>query len=577
MLFASFDFLLFILPVLAIWWLLVERPVARTVFIVLASYFFYAASSKPPSGALPPHWAFAGLLVFSTFLDYFVSNRIHALDPGLDDPNTAERARRQRNAWLTVSLVGNLGLLGYFKYTNFFIEAFVDVANAFGAGWVAPHLDLILPIGISFYTFQTLSYTIDVWRRQLTPERDFLRFAMFVVFFPQLVAGPIVRASEFLPQLHQRKTLTRTEVDEALFRIFKGLVKKVVLGDWIAASFTDVVFDTPQDYTSLENLLALYGFTLQIYADFSGYSDIAIGTARLLGFTIPENFDRPYQARNLGEFWRRWHMTLSTWLRDYLFFPLGGSKGSSGRTYFNLWLTMFLVGMWHGASWNFVIYSNLHGAAMVFNRWNRERRKEPGGTGWRIAEVALAAVVLGLVAAYLGEAVLQLPASSAYGLGGASAVMLIVVCALPEKGGRVLAFFQILLTFHFTVLSRVFFRAEDLEVARTMCRKIVEFEWLGVRPGLFRVQGFVNWVTPHLETAPAAVRTAVLGVAEWGILIVLALGIAFHFTPRAWIDVRVKGLFTRLPAPVVGILYALLGLLLMKLLDGPRANIYFAF
>src|SRR5690606_13208187 len=184
-----------------------------------------------------------------------------------------------------------------------------------------------------------------------TPEPSFRRFALFVVFFPQLVAGPIVRASELLPQLHRRPKLRPDEIEWGLFRIFKGLIKKVVLGDFIAVYFTDIVFDNPGDFTSLENLLALYAFTLQIYADFAGYSDIAIGTAKLLGFEIPENFDRPYQARDIGEFWRRWHMTLSTWLRDYLFFPLGGSKGSKARTYFNLWLTMFLVGMWHGASW----------------------------------------------------------------------------------------------------------------------------------------------------------------------------------------------------------------------------------
>jgi alginate O-acetyltransferase complex protein AlgI len=592
MLFASFDFLLFFVPVLAAYWLLRGHAAARVAMLIGASYFFYMASSRPPAGELPPPWYFAGLLLLSTLLDYVSSLLIHRATPASKspDPAVAARAKRRRNAWLVVSLAGNLGLLAYFKYVDFFMQAAVDVIEALLPGTlgtnVAPKLAPILPIGISFYTFQTLSYTIDVWRERLTPERSFSKFALFVVFFPQLVAGPIVRANEFLPQLHRRPRLRADEIEWALFRIFKGLLKKVVLGDFIAAYFTDVVFDTPGDFTSVENLLALYGFTLQIYADFSGYSDIAIGVAKLLGFDIPENFDRPYQARDAGEFWRRWHMTLSTWLRDYLFFPLGGSKGSNARTYFNLWLTMFLVGMWHGASWNFVIYANLQGGAILFNRWNRLRKRSLART---LAIGLLAVPLFGLAMHGFGILVLELPVFDAALLAGISAGIFALIVMLPDpaqaeafkKGpefvrGRLLLAVHILLTFHFATLTRVFFRADDLDKAKAMIGKLLEFEPRGFREGLFRVQGVHDWLREVGDVTRWWMRPIDLA-AEYGLLILLVAGTLYHFTPREWVDERFRGWFGRLPGPVIGLVYAALCLLILHLLDGPRANIYFAF
>ncbi|EDM78675.1 putative poly(beta-D-mannuronate) O-acetylase (Alginate biosynthesis protein algI) [Plesiocystis pacifica SIR-1] len=603
MLFASFDFLLFIVPVLLAYWALRDRPAARVVLLLGASYFFYMAGAKPPAGRLSPPWTFAGLLVFSTVLDYVASMRIHARAKALRDPSqldlpASERpddpalasARRARNTWLTLSLAGNLGLLAYFKYVDFLLEATVDILQLllpgeFGEA-VAPQLAPLLPIGISFYTFQSLSYTIDVWRRRLTPEPRFGRFALFVVFFPQLVAGPIVRASEFLPQLHRRPKITATQVEAALFRIFKGLLKKVVLGDFIAVYFTDIVFATPGDFTSLECLLALYAFTLQIYADFAGYSDIAIGVAKLLGFSIPENFDRPYQAQNVGEFWRRWHMTLSTWLRDYLFFPLGGSRGSNARTYFNLWLTMFLVGMWHGASWNFVIYSNLQGGAMLFNRWNRLRERSPGASMmlWGVALPLFALAMYGF-----GMGVLDLPLDRAGVFAGICAGAFALIVALPlarrdddearKRRLRWLVPVHVFLTFHFSTLTRVFFRAEDLDTAKLMIAKLLAFEPRGVRAGLFRVQGLHDWLGAQAEALPQLTPLWAPGVwlAEYGLLLLLVFGTAYHFTPREWVDVHIKKWFTRLPGPALGLIYAALALLLLHLLDGPRANIYFDF
>jgi alginate O-acetyltransferase complex protein AlgI len=552
MLFPTFDYLVFLVPVLLATWALGHRPAARMLLLLLASYFFYMASPKTDPPPLP--WYFAGLLLASTVLDYAGGLAMGYFTPALDDtnPHVVLRARRARNAILLLSLVGNLGLLGYFKYTDFFVDVFADLAHAAGVPFVAPHLEIILPVGISFYTFQSLSYSIDVWRQRLTPERSFVKFALFVTFFPQLVAGPIVRANELLPQLHRRPRLSPAAMEEGLFRIFKGLVKKVILGDWIAAQFTDAVFATPEAYTSAEIMLALYAFTLQIYADFSGYSDMAIGSARLLGYDIPENFDRPYQAKNLGEFWRRWHMTLSTWLRDYLFFPLGGSRGSSARTYFNLWLTMFLVGMWHyspGTSWNFVIYANVHGLGMLYNRWNRERSRE--GSRWVRAFVTVAqALVLALACAGMATYVLDLPRPAAFFCSVFGFWMFLLVTWLPLQGGRLNTAVHVLLTFHFTVLSRVFFRASDFATAKTMVAGLLRFDADLVRPGL-------------------------LGEWMWAALV---LGTAYHFTPKAWVDVAAYGVFRRVPGPVLGLFLGLLGLGLMKLMAGaPRTFIYFNF
>ncbi len=591
MLFASFDYLLFFVPVLLGFWALRQHPAARTALLLVASYFFYMASARPPEGEISPPWYFAGLLVFSTILDFVASREIYKHNPGLDspDPAVAERSRRIRNAWLGVSLVGNLGLLAYFKYVDFFMSAATDILRAvlpgeFGDA-IAPQLAPMLPIGISFYTFQTLSYTIDVWRRRLTHEPSFRKFAVFVVFFPQLVAGPIVRANEFLPQLHRPPRIRPDEIEWALFRIWKGLLKKVVLGDFIAAYFTDIVFASPGDFTSLENLLALYAFTLQIYADFAGYSDIAIGSAKLLGFEIPENFDRPYQALDVGEFWRRWHMTLSTWLRDYLFFPLGGSKGSNARTYFNLWLTMFLVGMWHGASWNFVIYSNLQGGAVLFNRWNRLRKRTAVHAMllWGVGLPLFTAAMYGF-----GLAVLELPVDRAGVLAGIAAAVFALIVLLPQpvrkpgEPGRWAIPIHVLLTFHFATLTRVFFRSDDLDHAKAMIAKLLEFEARGVREGLFRIQALHDWLR---EQFPAVAEAEVPptwfaladGFAEWGILILLIVGTGYHFTPRRWVDEVFKSLFVKLPGPVIGLIFAALCLLIMHLLEGPRANIYFAF
>ena len=315
----------------------------RIAYVVLFSLFFYYKSSG----------IFFLLLIFSSVLDYAIAKLIYD-----------ERDQFYRKLYLVISLLVNLGLLGYFKYTNFFID---NVNLAFDENF--EFLDIILPVGISFYTFQTLSYTIDVYRKELEPTKSFMDFLFFVSFFPQLVAGPIVRASDFIPQIYKRLKLTKEEFNAALFLIIGGLLKKAVISDYISINFVDRVFDSPNSYTSFENLMASYGYAIQIYCDFSGYSDMAIGLALLMGFWLPPNFRTPYQSASISEFWRRWHISLSTWLRDYLYISLGGNRGGKFKTYINLFLTMLLGGLWHGASWKFVFWGVLHGSALAFERF----------------------------------------------------------------------------------------------------------------------------------------------------------------------------------------------------------------
>ncbi|MBK7153386.1 MAG: MBOAT family protein [Sandaracinaceae bacterium] len=349
MLFNSLDYFVFLALAVAGFWALARHRVARLAFIVVASCLFYMAAN--PKYIL--------LVLLSTVVDYVIGLQLGATED-----------ERKRRVLLVCSLVFNLGILAVFKYFDFWSSATASMASLlFGVEFSPFLLRWALPVGISFYTFQTMSYSIDVYRRTLEPKRSLLEFTAFVMFFPQLVAGPIVRASEFLPQLDGEPTLRREQVSRGLFLIGTGLVKKVAVADYLSANLVDRVFAQPELYTGTEVVIALYAFTMQIYCDFSGYTDMARGSALLMGFEIPENFDRPYQATNPAEFWRRWHMTLSRWLRDYLYFPLGGSRGGPVRAYFNLWLTMMLIGMWHGAAWTFVLYGFLQATVMVIHRF----------------------------------------------------------------------------------------------------------------------------------------------------------------------------------------------------------------
>jgi alginate O-acetyltransferase complex protein AlgI len=556
MLFASFDFLLFLLPVFIAYWALEGRPRARAAVLVAAGYFFYMAAPKPVDGPPPPRYYYVGLLIGTTLVDFLCGRWIAAAPPG----------SYRRRALLALSLSANLGLLGYFKYAGFLLEVASDVSRAVGSPLLVPAFSTVLPIGISFYTFQSLSYTVDVYRGRISAEPSLLRFASFITFFPQLVAGPIVRASQFLPQLYERPQLTRQDVDFALYRILKGVVKKVVFADFIAASFTDRVLASPAEFTALENWVALYAFTLQIYADFSGYSDVAIGTARLFGFRIPENFNRPYQALDVADFWRRWHMTLSTWLRDYVYYPLGGSRKGAGRTYANLWLTMFLVGLWHGATVNFVIYAVLQASAMVFNRFTRS---PPQSNAGRLLWLPLAALGPGLLVLGLAR-ILELPNPALLGVLSAALGFLIAIVPSADRA-PVFGPLHVLLTLHFSVLSRTFFRANSLSDAKTLLSKFVELDGLTLRRGLFANEP----LRAFLERTPSLAFAKPL--AEYAVLLLLLLGFLLHYFPAAWLERKSAGAFVRTPGVLVGAGIAVVIGLLGVLLAGPRPNIYFAF
>ncbi len=351
MLFTQPIFALFFVTVLASVWAARSNR-QRKLLLLAASYVFYAAWD----------WRFLSLILFSTSIDYLAGLRIHASDRG-------------GKGWMWLSVGVNLGMLGVFKYFDFFLASATRLIEPLGIE--TGTLQIILPVGISFFTFQTMSYTIDVYRRKLMPIRRFADFALFVSFFPQLVAGPIVRAAHFLPQLQHRPRWRDVPVRRNLKRLLGGFIKKACIADAIAIHVDDV-FSEPTLYTATAIWIAVLLYAVQIYCDFSGYTDMAIACAGLLGYDLGKNFDFPYLAVNLADFWRRWHISLSSWLRDYLYIPLGGSRGTAWKTARNLLLTMLLGGLWHGAAWTFVAWGGLHGLGLVVHRstaqWMARRR-----------------------------------------------------------------------------------------------------------------------------------------------------------------------------------------------------------
>jgi len=361
-----------------------HRPFGRVVVLFVASSLFYHAWASAMPG---PYRYLLALLLGTIVLDYYLGLWIERTE----DP-------RGRKALLVVSLCSNLGVLVFFKYADFFTQDVVSpVLDAFGIHQRIRVLHLILPAGISFHTFQSLSYTIDVYRRQLRATTSVVQFATFVLFFPQLVAGPIVRAQDLLPQLGALPALEARAATAGLFRIVIGLFKKIALADTLALALVDRVFEAPERFSAIEVIAGVYAYALQIYLDFSAYSDIAIGSAQVLGFTLPENFRTPYRSANLQEFWRRWHISLSTWLRDYLYITLGGSQGTPARTYLNLIATMVLGGLWHGASWAFIVWGALHGFGLAVTRYFQRATAEDPRAAWPLLRRCLSFASIGLV------------------------------------------------------------------------------------------------------------------------------------------------------------------------------------
>jgi alginate O-acetyltransferase complex protein AlgI len=380
MLFNTPQYFVFFAIVLVVYYALALR--AQNVFLLAASYFFYGSWD----------YRFLSLLLLSTVIDYTAGLAIHA---------AAQRGDRRRMRLALVLSVGSqLAILGFFKYFNFFAGSAASLLAAFGFHPSLPALQVILPVGISFYTFQTMSYTIDIYRGAFAPTRSFVDFALSVAFFPHLVAGPIQRARSLIIQIERPRTVTRDLVDRGLTLFIIGLVRKVAIAD-PAGALADAYFADPAAFTTLPLACGLMLYGLQIYNDFAGYSEMARGSANLLGFDLMRNFRHPYFAANISEFWQRWHISLSTWLRDYLYIPLGGNRKGPRRTYINLMLTMLLGGLWHGASWNFVIWGGLHGVYLAgYHAWNSIRPRSPEASRYEYNGYALIARVASGVAVY---------------------------------------------------------------------------------------------------------------------------------------------------------------------------------
>jgi len=345
--------------VFALTWLFARLRRVRLLVLLAASYLFYAQSGEK----------FVALIWACSTADFLLSHAIaRAPDP------------RAKSRWLVLTVVMNLGVLAFFKYLHFGIENAEAVCAALGLHFPKVVLTVGLPVGISFFTFESMSYVIDVFRGDIPPHESYLEYLTFVAFFPHLVAGPIVRPRDLLPQLARAPNWDERQASASLLLIATGLVKKLAIADYLALNLVDRVFDAPTQYSALECYVAVVAYAIQIYTDFSGYTDIATGSAGLLGVRFPPNFAAPYQAHDIVDFWRRWHISLSTWLRDYLYIPLGGNRRGRVRTYFNLFMTMLLGGLWHGAKWTYVVWGALHGVALALNRMYRERtgRQAPG-------------------------------------------------------------------------------------------------------------------------------------------------------------------------------------------------------
>lgn len=403
MIFSSGLFLWVFLGFITIYALLKKQDTLRILFVTLFSYYFYYKSSG----------MFFILLALVTVCDYYFAKCI-----------VHYKSTANRKLFVTLSVLLNIGLLVYFKYTNFFAELVCNIQNR-----EFNPFDIALPVGISFFTFQSLSYTIDVYRGRIQPLDRLLDYAFYISFFPQLVAGPIVRARDFIPQIRKPLFVSVEMFNKGIFFIICGLFKKAVISDYIGVNFVERIFANPQLYSGVENLMGVYGYAMQIYCDFSGYSDMAIGIALLLGFHFNINFDSPYQSASITEFWRRWHISLSSWLRDYLYIPLGGNRSGKVRQLMNLMITMLLGGLWHGDSLNFLLWGGFHGLALVCHKLWRDIRKK-------------------------------------------------------DKADQSKGFFRfmgVLVTFHFVCFTWIFFRHQNFSEAFNMIHQIV----YDFKPGLF--------------------------------------------------------------------------------------------
>lgn len=597
LLFTQFYFWAFFAIVYAVLTLIGNRRLLRNSFLFFVSLFFYFKTSGLS----------VLILLFVTVSDFFIARRIAS----------SEGARSK--FWLCLSVFIDLGLLCYFKYSYFFIDVInsvcglqlkvFDVFAALGnalAGAERFRVDsIVLPVGISFYIFQVISYTVDVYRKDVRPVDNILDFGFYVSFFPQLVAGPIVRASEFIPQLYREFSLSRRQFGMAVFWILNGLAKKIVLSDYIAVNFIDRVFDNPLLFTGFENLAALFGYSLQVYADFSGYTDIATGVAMLMGFYLPQNFNSPYKAANPQDFWRRWHMSLSRWLKSYLYIPLGGNRKASFGSYFwilafmlaviilsgswvvstafvlvsavfalvagrlkptgrkavtaniNRSITMLLGGLWHGASWNFIIWGGLNGIGLVACQiWK--------GMGWHIraAAMTLTAAIPAVFALSTGAPVWNMLAVWA-GIVWAVTMLRYIFHLCKGKGFAGLAnLWGVIQTFTFITFTRLFFRSgSNLDPATAN-----ETAWRTARNMVNQIGS--AWDTAVIPDICAEYRK---------VFVLIIAGMAVHWLPARWKKwYRIR--FANLPLPLMAVAVALVVFVVYQFITADlQAFIYFQF
>ena len=495
MLFNSLHFLIFY-PVVTLVYFLMPTLRVRNILLLIASYYFYM-QYKPEYGLL---------MLLSTIIDYFA---------GLGMSRTSKKAVKR--LWLVLSLFGNLGMLFFFKYFNFFNANVARLLSYFNVAYQPLSIDVLLPVGISFYTFQTLSYTIDVYRGDLQAERDFFDFALYVSFFPQLVAGPIERSTNLLHQFKVHHDFDADRAVSGLRLMVYGFFKKVVIADRLAV-IVNTVYNDPTQYEGVIYIIATIAFAFQIYCDFSGYSDIAIGSARIMGFGLMKNFERPYFSKSVTEFWRRWHISLSTWFRDYLYTPLGGSKKGYLRTLLNLFIIFLVSGLWHGASWTFVIWGALNGIAIIIERIL--------GIGKRVKEDKIA------------------------GRRKSPAIRFI---------GGVAGIIPMLLTFAFINFTWVFFRARTVSEA------------------LFMLPRFLNGLGTF-DLAKFLGTRVILGLDYWEFFTAVGAVILLVLLELAQGVVRPSRVLARMPSPVRLAVYAFsLSLVIWLSWTEVQTFIYFAF
>jgi D-alanyl-lipoteichoic acid acyltransferase DltB (MBOAT superfamily) len=520
MLFNSYTFIVFFVIVL----ILHNLPFpwkAKKINLLLASYIFYAAWNPP----------FILLLWLSTVVDFFVGKALY----------TQTNVHKKR-VLLVVSLIGNLGMLCFFKYGGFLLDNFVMLTHALGINFTPAKPNIILPAGISFYTFTTLCYTIDMYKKKSEPVRSMLDFSLFVTFFPHLVAGPIVRPPQLVPQFQSPRTATRQQLMEGLFLLSLGLFMKVVLADSMLSVSADAVFNSGQPLGALDSWMGVLAFSGQIFFDFAGYSTCAIGAALCLGFVLPQNFFYPYAAIGFTDFWRRWHITLSSWLRDYLYIPLGGNRLGKFRTYMNLMITMLLGGLWHGANWTFVAWGGLHGLYLWVEKYFRDRKEGIAGG------ISVAAAARPVLAAVRDEPAMPHGGSGNGFPGGPGIITQASLAPSLPAGRNFSGFLYALLTFFLVNVTWVFFRSPTFAGAGHL---------------LGSMFGGAHGADPLLKT-----------LAIIKITVIIAVMLVVHWLMR---NTKVLDLAYRLPWWVTGLAWSAMVLLLILSQESSSSFIYFQF